>query len=133
MPTHNRSLTTALSTALAAGVALTAGAVAGAVAGPTAPAAAAPEATAEPPTITPADIRFSHDVLRTGSPRQVGLLAEPIARMPADAASYLVPTADHPTYPTYAGAEYRTAVPTAACWTITPSLAASTTAPAYVG
>ena len=28
---------------------------------------------------------------------------------------------------------YRTAVPTAVCWTITPSLAASTTAPAYVG
>jgi CubicO group peptidase (beta-lactamase class C family) len=57
-----------------------------------------------PPTVTPSDVRFAHDTLRRGTPAQVGLAAEPIARMVTDAAAYLVPTPDHPTWPTYAGA-----------------------------
>ena len=57
-----------------------------------------------PPTATPADIRFERHTLRDGDPRQVGLRPEDIARMRTDAGSYLVPTADHPTFPTYAGA-----------------------------
>jgi CubicO group peptidase (beta-lactamase class C family) len=54
--------------------------------------------------VTPSDIRFAHNTLRYGSPQQVGLAPEPIARMVTDAAAYLVPTPDHPTWPTYAGA-----------------------------
>ncbi|MDQ7910633.1 serine hydrolase [Phytohabitans sp. ZYX-F-186] len=57
-----------------------------------------------PPTVVPGDVRFAHDTLRRGTPAQVGLAAEPIARMVTDAAAYLVPTPDHPTWPTYAGA-----------------------------
>lgn len=57
------------------------------------------------PLVTPADIRFTPATrLRYGSPDEVQLLAEPVKRMVADARSYLVPTADHPTWPTYAGA-----------------------------
>jgi CubicO group peptidase (beta-lactamase class C family) len=91
---------------VAAAAALVAGAAL--AAGPAVPAEAAEPhgsaAATEPPTVTPAEIRFTDHVLRTGSPRQVGLLPEQIARMPADAAAYLVPTADHPTYPMYSGA-----------------------------
>ncbi|MBG0563811.1 serine hydrolase domain-containing protein [Actinoplanes aureus] len=65
------------------------------------PAAAAP---AQAPVVTPADIRFRHDVLRSGTARQAGLLPERIAEMPAIAAAYLEPTPDHPDRPTYAGA-----------------------------
>jgi CubicO group peptidase (beta-lactamase class C family) len=57
-----------------------------------------------PPTVTPDDIHFAHDTLRRGTPAQVGLSPEPIAQMATDAAAYLVPTPDHPTWPTYAGA-----------------------------
>lgn len=57
-----------------------------------------------PPTVTPEDIRFPHDTLRRGTPAEAGLDAEPIARMVTDAAAYLVPTPDHPRWPTYAGA-----------------------------
>jgi CubicO group peptidase (beta-lactamase class C family) len=57
-----------------------------------------------PPAVTPEDIHFARDTLRRGTPAQVGLDAEPIARMVTDAAAYLVPTPDHPTWPTYAGA-----------------------------
>ena len=56
------------------------------------------------PTVTPDDIVFRPRTLRTGSPTQVGLLPGPIDRMAGDMAAYLVPTPDHPTYPTYAGA-----------------------------
>jgi CubicO group peptidase (beta-lactamase class C family) len=69
------------------------------------PATAAPAVRAEPaPTVTPADIRFRHDVLRRGSAREAGLLADRVAALPGIAASYLVPTADHPDRPAYAGA-----------------------------
>ena len=57
-----------------------------------------------PPVVTPADIRFQHRTLRAGSPREVGLLPEYVARLREDAASYLVPTPDHLRWPTYAGA-----------------------------
>jgi CubicO group peptidase (beta-lactamase class C family) len=57
-----------------------------------------------PPQVTPADIDFSRRTLRPGHPRQVGLLPEYVARLRADAAAYLTPTADHPTFPTYAAA-----------------------------
>ncbi|PWR05477.1 serine hydrolase [Micromonospora acroterricola] len=57
-----------------------------------------------PPTVTPDDIQFRHDTLRRGSARQVGLLPEQVDRLPGDLAAYLQPTADHPGYPTYAGA-----------------------------
>ena len=43
-------------------------------------------------------------VLRIGTPRSVGLLPDRVAELPGIAASYLEPTPDHPTYPTYAGA-----------------------------
>ncbi len=56
------------------------------------------------PTVTPDDIVFQPRTLRTGSPTEVGLLPGPVERMPGDMAAYLVPTADHPTYPAYAGA-----------------------------
>ncbi|GAA1821922.1 beta-lactamase family protein [Planosporangium flavigriseum] len=58
----------------------------------------------EPPTVSPADIRFPRRTLRAGAPREVGLLAEPIRRMRADLETYLSPTADHPEHPAYAGA-----------------------------
>ena len=67
-------------------------------------ASAEPPIHDEPPTITPEDIVFKHQTLRTGSPTQVGLDPDLIERMPADAATYLEPTPDHPTFPTYAGA-----------------------------
>lgn len=69
--------------------------------------AAGPAAAADPtgaPTVTPADIDFRDDVLRTGPARQVGLIPDRVAAMPAIAASYLTPTLDHPTWPAYAGA-----------------------------
>ncbi|SCL37603.1 CubicO group peptidase, beta-lactamase class C family [Micromonospora rhizosphaerae] len=70
-----------------------------------APAVAAPAALeAGPPTVTPADLRFTHDTLRAGSAREVGLIPEYVDRMRTDAEAYLQPTADHPGYPTYAGA-----------------------------
>ncbi|MGN9909659.1 serine hydrolase [Phytohabitans sp. LJ34] len=56
------------------------------------------------PSVTPGDVHFAHDTLRRGTPAQVGLDAAPIARMVTDAAAYLVPTPDHPNWPTYAGA-----------------------------
>lgn len=71
--------------------------------GAAAPASAEPQPDA-PPTVTPADIRFAHRTLRYGTPQQVGLIPEHVERMRADAEAYLVPTPDHPGYPTYAGA-----------------------------
>ncbi|MER7442585.1 serine hydrolase domain-containing protein [Micromonospora avicenniae] len=65
---------------------------------------ARPPAGAEPPTVTPADIRFRHDTLRRGTAHEVGLSPEPVGRIPADLAAYLEPTPDHPGYPAYAGA-----------------------------
>ncbi|HEV7899779.1 MAG TPA: serine hydrolase domain-containing protein [Planosporangium sp.] len=56
------------------------------------------------PRVSPADIRFQPRTLRAGTPRQAGLLSDPIGRMRADLESYLSPTADHPDHPTYAGA-----------------------------
>lgn len=55
-------------------------------------------------TATPGDITFRHDVLRTGTARQAGLVTENIAALPRIAASYLKPTPDHPDHPAYAGA-----------------------------
>jgi CubicO group peptidase (beta-lactamase class C family) len=57
-----------------------------------------------PPTVAPGDIVFQPRTLRTGSPVEVGLLPDRVARMSADAAAYLEPTPDHPTYPSYGGA-----------------------------
>ncbi|HET8643338.1 MAG TPA: hypothetical protein VFM37_15480, partial [Pseudonocardiaceae bacterium] len=80
------------------------GVLGAAVTGPV-PASAVEPITADgPPVVTPADIRFQHRTLRPGSPREVGLLPEYVARLREDAASYLVPTPDHPRWPTYAGA-----------------------------
>ncbi|MFC7531631.1 serine hydrolase [Actinoplanes sp. GCM10030250] len=69
-----------------------------------APAGALPATPTGAPTVTPADIRFRRDVLRPGTARQAGLLSEPVAALPGIAASYLLPTPDHPDHPTYAGA-----------------------------
>ena len=71
--------------------------------GPTwaAPATAGPPG---PPTVTPAEIRFRHDVLRPGTASRAGLIPDKIDAMRGLAESYLVPTADHPGRPTYAGA-----------------------------
>ena len=75
-----------------------------AAAQPAPPARPAPPAhAAQPPTVTPADIRFRHDVLRPGTARRAGLLSAPVAAMPELARSYLAPTPDHPDRPTYAG------------------------------
>ncbi|MEU6205736.1 serine hydrolase domain-containing protein [Micromonospora musae] len=63
-----------------------------------------PPAGSEPPTVTPAEIRFRQDRLRRGGAREVGLLPEQVARIPADLAAYLEPTPDHPGHPAYAGA-----------------------------
>jgi CubicO group peptidase (beta-lactamase class C family) len=57
-----------------------------------------------PPTVTPDDLRFRHDVLRAGTARQAGLLPDRVAALPGLAAGYLRPTPDHPGHPTYAGA-----------------------------
>ncbi|MEV1289443.1 serine hydrolase domain-containing protein [Micromonospora sp. NPDC049679] len=65
---------------------------------------APPDRELGPPTVTPADIRFRQDTLRSGSAAEVGLLPEQVARIRPDAEAYLQPTADHPTYPTYPGA-----------------------------
>jgi hypothetical protein len=59
---------------------------------------------AGPPRVAPAYIRFTHRVLDTGRPQQVGLLPEYVQRMRADAERYLVPTSDHPGHSAYAGA-----------------------------
>jgi CubicO group peptidase (beta-lactamase class C family) len=56
------------------------------------------------PAITPGDIVFRHDVLRPGTAWQAGLLPAKVAEMRGVAESYLVPTADHPDHPAYAGA-----------------------------
>jgi CubicO group peptidase (beta-lactamase class C family) len=54
--------------------------------------------SAGPPTVTAADLRFTPGTtLRPGRPEQVGLLAEPVARMVPDAARYLT-TTPHPLY-----------------------------------
>ncbi|WP_406103903.1 serine hydrolase [Micromonospora globbae] len=112
VPGPVRALTIGLAVAVAV-----AAAPAGATAAPPDPAAtpptAGPSLDAAPaaqatrwgaPDVTPADIRFRHDTLRRGSARQVGLLPEQVARIPADLAAYLEPTPDHPGHPTYAGA-----------------------------
>ncbi|MDG4784567.1 serine hydrolase [Micromonospora sp. WMMD1102] len=57
-----------------------------------------------PPGVDPADIRFERRTLRTGRPSEVGLLPGYVERLRTDAEAYLVPTPDHPGYPTYAGA-----------------------------
>lgn len=81
------------------------------VIGPAAPATAAtlpdaggPARASGPPTVSPADIRFTRHTLRGGDPRRVGLIPEYVERMRTDLAAYLAPTPDHPTWPTYAGA-----------------------------
>ena len=75
------------------------------VLGPAAPAAAAePILDSGPPTVTSADIRFAQHTLRRGEAREVGLIPEYVDRMRTDAEAYLMPTPDHPGYPTYAGA-----------------------------
>jgi CubicO group peptidase (beta-lactamase class C family) len=76
----------------------------GNLAGQAGTAAGRADAGSRPPTVTPDDIRFTRHTLRGGDPRQVGLLPEYVQRMRADAEAYLVPTPDHPDYPTYAGA-----------------------------
>ncbi|WP_432476680.1 serine hydrolase [Nocardioides sp. GXQ0305] len=50
--------------------------------------------------VSPDDLRFPHHRLRTGSPAQARLLAEPLRQMSADLRSYLEPS---PTRPLYAG------------------------------
>jgi CubicO group peptidase (beta-lactamase class C family) len=57
-----------------------------------------------PPSISPADIRFAHRVLRIGRAHQVGLLPEQVQRMRVDLERYLTPAPDHPRHPVYAGA-----------------------------
>ncbi|MGC9668687.1 serine hydrolase [Planosporangium sp. 12N6] len=78
------------------------------VAGPDRPGGAPPGAPAAlpgaPPTVTPADIRFQHRTLRTGTAREAGLLPEYVQRIGTDLAAYLSPTPDHAAHPTYAGA-----------------------------
>jgi len=59
---------------------------------------------AGPPGANPDDIVFQPRTLRTGSAVEAGLLPDLVARMPQDAAAYLEPTSDHPTYPSYGGA-----------------------------
>jgi CubicO group peptidase (beta-lactamase class C family) len=56
------------------------------------------------PGITPDQLVFRHDVLRAGTAGQAGLLSAPVAAMRGVAESYLVPAADHPDHPAYAGA-----------------------------
>jgi CubicO group peptidase (beta-lactamase class C family) len=57
-----------------------------------------------PPTATPDEIRFRRDTLRPGTAKDAGLLAEPVNALRGIAESYLQPTPDHQTWPTYAGA-----------------------------
>ena len=52
----------------------------------------------------PAVASFRDDVLRPGTARQAGLLPGPVAALPMIAGTYLLPTADHPGHPVYAGA-----------------------------
>jgi CubicO group peptidase (beta-lactamase class C family) len=66
-----------------------------------APASATSTPSGGPPTVTAADIRFSHDAARYGTARQAGLVPGPVAAIRDDIASYLQPS---PTYPEYAGA-----------------------------
>ena len=54
----------------------------------------------QPADVTPDDLRFQHHRLRTGTPAQAQLLAEPLERMSADLRSFLAPS---PTRPMYAG------------------------------
>jgi CubicO group peptidase (beta-lactamase class C family) len=56
------------------------------------------------PSITPDQLVFRHDTLRPGTAGQAGLLPGPVGAMHEIAESYLVPTADHPDHPAYAGA-----------------------------
>ena len=73
---------------------------------PAAPAAAG-TSMAEPqtpPTVTPDEIHFRHDVLRPGTARQAGLLPDRVAQIRPVAESYLAPTPDHPNHPSYPGA-----------------------------
>jgi len=56
------------------------------------------------PGATPAEIRFQHDTLRPGTAHQAGLIPDKIRVLRLLAESYLVPTADHPGRPAYAGA-----------------------------
>jgi CubicO group peptidase (beta-lactamase class C family) len=56
------------------------------------------------PAVTPNDIRFEPRVLRRGHPAEVGMLPDRVEKIRTDMAAYLQPTADHPTWPTYAGA-----------------------------
>ncbi|MEU4774623.1 serine hydrolase [Micromonospora sp. NPDC023644] len=79
-------------------------AVLGAVLPATGAGAAPPPADQSPPVVTPADIHFRHDTLRPGHAHEAGLLPEHVDRLPADLATYLSPTPDHPGHPTYAGA-----------------------------
>jgi CubicO group peptidase (beta-lactamase class C family) len=69
-----------------------------AAASPDRPAVAGPTA-GSPPTVTAADIRFSHDQLRYGSARQAGLVPQYIDRINDDIATYLQPSPTHPLYP----------------------------------
>ncbi|MEJ7795493.1 MAG: serine hydrolase [Nocardioides sp.] len=50
--------------------------------------------------VTADDLRFEHHLLRTGSPSQAHLLAEPVTRMSADLRAFLEPS---PSRPMYAG------------------------------
>ncbi len=50
--------------------------------------------------VSPDDLQFPHHRLRTGSPAEARLLAEPLDRMSADLRSFLDPS---PTHPMYAG------------------------------
>jgi CubicO group peptidase (beta-lactamase class C family) len=59
-----------------------------------------PAAKAGPPTVTAQDIRFTPGrALRYGSPRNAGLLPDPVAAIPADVARYMEPSPAHPLYP----------------------------------
>ncbi|GAA5193749.1 serine hydrolase domain-containing protein [Rugosimonospora acidiphila] len=68
---------------------------------PSAAGAAAP--AGGPPTVTGADLRFTHSsqTLRIGTARQAGLVPQYVDQIGDDIASYLQPS---PTYPEYAGA-----------------------------
>src|SRR4051812_32987997 len=49
-----------------------------------------------PPSVSPADIRFTHQVLRPRRPNQVGLQPEQVQRMRADIERYLLPRRNIP-------------------------------------
>jgi CubicO group peptidase (beta-lactamase class C family) len=80
------------------------GAAGAAVAGAVGALRPTPAEAFAPPTVTPDDIVFRTQLLRRGTPAEVGLLADRVARVRADLSAYLEPTADHPTHPSYAGA-----------------------------